>query len=732
MATNLFSEATNERTNIYEFSGSTFTERMTSAVNAINAGNNVSVYIPRGTYQLTADIPNITGNQWQIFGEGQATQIYAQSGGSVTRFFRCGNASTKSNRGSIRDLYIDYNNTIAADVYAFDLFNCQYIHVSDIFCSGLAGLVECGSASNKAVRCRIENIQGNLTNGLDTNGHIKINNASRLEFNSIAFSDSTVGPRTGALILMSTVSGGLIDDMRFNDVSFQTFSQDHNHAQIGVDTATTGTGTIQLGSALAGKQLFSHAVADGDTVYYRIVDGANFEEGLGVYTASGTTLTRDTILDGSSGADNPITLSGSGVEVTVPADGKPTGLDMVANNGNIVNCWINDLVVDHTTVYGWRMRGTGSNGYTNINFNSGRISTDAGDGIDITNGSTDNWRDITINNPLIVIDNDGDAVSINTTSTGKFYDCHLTNAKISESDASVTKTRAIRFQAEGGWRVAGCSVKQRSGASHGFNNGLQTTDTGLERFMCVDNDFSAVNTAAIAHATYTSVSKSRYFATNLGPNGPEVEPPPTITAASTVDLSTTTCPAVIITGTTAITSFGTAAPVGTQKTITTATTVNLTNSGSLVCPGDRDLIAPSGHQIVVERVSAGWVVNSSSIMPAEVVIDIGDETTALTTGTAKYTLRMPFAMNLTDVRAYVTTAPTDADLIIDINEAGATILSTKLSVDDGEKTSVSATTPAVISDSALADDAEITIDIDQVGSTVAGAGLKVILIGWRA
>jgi hypothetical protein len=38
----------------------------------------------------------------------------------------------------------------------------------------------------------------------------------------------------------------------------------------------------------------------------------------------------------------------------------------------------------------------------------------------------------------------------------------------------------------------------------------------------------------------------------------------------------------------------------------------------------------------------------------------------------------------------------------------------------------------VISDSALADDAEITIDIDQIGGTVAGAGLKVWLIGVRA
>lgn len=106
-----------------------------------------------------------------------------------------------------------------------------------------------------------------------------------------------------------------------------------------------------------------------------------------------------------------------------------------------------------------------------------------------------------------------------------------------------------------------------------------------------------------------------------------------------------------------------------------------------------------------------------------------DESSALTTGTAKFTFRMPHAMTLTAVRASVGTAPTGSSIIVDINEGGSSILSTKLSIDASEKTSTTAASAAVISDAALADDAEITIDIDQVGSTVAGAGLKVYLIG---
>ena len=121
---------------------------------------------------------------------------------------------------------------------------------------------------------------------------------------------------------------------------------------------------------------------------------------------------------------------------------------------------------------------------------------------------------------------------------------------------------------------------------------------------------------------------------------------------------------------------------------------------------------------------------------AAAIIPIGiacsDETTALTTGTAKATFRMPFAFTLTGVRASVTTAPTGSVLTVDINEGGVSILSTKLTIDATEKTSTTAATPAVISDASLADDAEITIDIDTVGSTIAGAGLKVWLIGTKA
>jgi hypothetical protein len=123
---------------------------------------------------------------------------------------------------------------------------------------------------------------------------------------------------------------------------------------------------------------------------------------------------------------------------------------------------------------------------------------------------------------------------------------------------------------------------------------------------------------------------------------------------------------------------------------------------------------------------------SLASLPFELVVAASDETTALTTGTAKITFRMPRAVTLTSVRASLTTAQASGSIFtVDINEAGTSILSTKLTIDNTEKTSTTAATPPVISDTALADDAEMTIDIDQIGDGTA-KGLKVALIGTYA
>ena len=144
--------------------------------------------------------------------------------------------------------------------------------------------------------------------------------------------------------------------------------------------------------------------------------------------------------------------------------------------------------------------------------------------------------------------------------------------------------------------------------------------------------------------------------------------------------------------------------------------------------------ATVGQVLALANVPGGVeFIDAPSDKSEYIIVGASDETTALTTGTAKTTFRIPWTGTITGVRASVTTAPTDAVLTVDINKTGTgTILSTKITIDATEKTSVTAATAPVISTAGVTDDDEYTIDIDTVGSTVAGTGLKITILGTRS
>lgn len=106
-------------------------------------------------------------------------------------------------------------------------------------------------------------------------------------------------------------------------------------------TTSTGTGTITLAGAATGFQSFS-AIGDGNTTFYTIADqsGSNWEVGIGTYTASGTTLSRTTVL--SSSNSGSLVNFGAGTKnvfVTYPAGRSVygltagTGISITAGNG---------------------------------------------------------------------------------------------------------------------------------------------------------------------------------------------------------------------------------------------------------------------------------------------------------------------------------------------------------------------------------------------------------------
>jgi hypothetical protein len=144
---------------------------------------------------------------------------------------------------------------------------------------------------------------------------------------------------------------------------------------------------------------------------------------------------------------------------------------------------------------------------------------------------------------------------------------------------------------------------------------------------------------------------------------------------------------------------------------------------------DVSISSVANNQVLTYESSTSLWKNKQITERFELIIAASDETTALTIGTNKVIFRMPRAVTLTSVRASLTTAQASGTIFtVDINENGTSILSTKITIDNTEKTSTTAATLPVISDSILADDSEISVDIDQIGNGTA-KGLKVYLIG---
>lgn len=140
------------------------------------------------------------------------------------------------------------------------------------------------------------------------------------------------------------------------------------------------------------------------------------------------------------------------------------------------------------------------------------------------------------------------------------------------------------------------------------------------------------------------------------------------------------------------------------------------NTGGITIP-----VAPTAP---THAATKGYVDNKKESL----VVALGSESAVATTG-VKITFRAPYALTLTDVKASLNVAQTAGALFtIDVTVNGVSIFSTLLTFNNGSKTTVGATTPAVIANANVPADAEIIINITQIGDGTA-IGPKLTLIG---
>ena len=121
-------------------------------------------------------------------------------------------------------------------------------------------------------------------------------------------------------------------------------------------TTTTGTGTVTLAGASTGFQSFS-AIGNGNNTYYTIAGQgtAEWEVGIGTYTSSGTTLSRDTVLSSSnSGSKVNFSAGTKDVFVTYPAE----------YTANAIGGGIGAILLNASTVTANATLATGQNGFS--------------------------------------------------------------------------------------------------------------------------------------------------------------------------------------------------------------------------------------------------------------------------------------------------------------------------------------------------------------------------------
>jgi hypothetical protein len=215
---------------------------------------------------------------------------------------------------------------------------------------------------------------------------------------------------------------------------------------------TAGTGTLTLGGAVNGFQTFN-VVGDGNTTYYAIVDAAtgSWEVGIGTYSSTGPTLSRDTVLESSnSGNLVPFAANLKDVFVTYPAE-----KSVYADAAGVVNVTTLDVTnlevaaikAQDSTAAATIANSTGAITVSSLlNVDNLRLdgnaitSTDTNGNIDLTPNGTGEVNITKVD--IAAGEIDGTAIGANSASTGKFTS--VTNTALTATRVPYTSTGGLQ------------------------------------------------------------------------------------------------------------------------------------------------------------------------------------------------------------------------------------------------------------------------------------------------
>ena len=295
-----------------------------------------------------------------------------------------------------------------------------------------------------------------------------------------------------------------------------------------VATATTGTGTITLGSAESGYQTFADAgVVDANVVRYVIEDGTDWEIGTGTYTASGTTLTR-TVLE-SSNADAALNLSGSAVVyVSATAEDIPSPTLAIDNKTSAYTVVSGDLgkIIEFTgtgavtaSLTSASTLGAGWYAYIRSNKTTGSATIDP-DGSETIEGATtlSVKRGQTVK---IVSDGTNWLVTESDFPRGFSYD-NANNATAANATGSGAVAIGYGATASGGYNFAAGASSAGAGASAGTGGGAVSLGgsyaSGTDSFAAAiaNNTSSYGATGANSVAIGKQAKATGAFATSIG------------------------------------------------------------------------------------------------------------------------------------------------------------------------------------------------------------------------